>query len=290
MRHTILALGVAGLLAVGGPASADTLGQTTGSVVVCGPLVTVPAAVVLATQAPGTATYTAATSGVITSFSHRANGAAGGVRAVVLTPATAGGTRSVAAKSPVFPVTVNAVNTFATRLPIAAGQSLALGFTAVNMACALQVAPTDSTQVDTAFDPDTSATFTPAGTLSPATPRPNISAVLEPDVDRDGYGDTTQDACPQSALSQVACPVPDTTITKKPKRTRANAKVKVKFTSTVAGSTFECSLDGRKFRPCTSPYTKKLGRGSHALRIRAVSPAGLVDPQPAKVKVRITGY
>ncbi len=35
---------------------------------------------------------------------------------------------------------------------------------------------------------------------------------------------------------------------------------------------------------------KKLGRGAHALRIRAVSPAGLVDPEPAKVKVRITGY
>jgi hypothetical protein len=32
-------------------------------------------------------------------------------------------------------------------------------------------------------------------------------AVIEPDGDGDGYGDETQDKCPQSALSQAACPV-----------------------------------------------------------------------------------
>lgn len=34
-----------------------------------------------------------------------------------------------------------------------------------------------------------------------------LVAVLEPDVDGDGYGDETQDKCPQSAAVQVACPV-----------------------------------------------------------------------------------
>jgi hypothetical protein len=86
----------------------------------------------------------------------------------------------------------------------------------------------------------------------------------------------------------VACPDPDTTITKRPKRFRANPKVKVKFASSIGGSTFTCSLDGRKFRPCTSPYKKKLGVGRHTLRVRAVSPAGITDPEPAKVKVTIT--
>jgi hypothetical protein len=33
-----------------------------------------------------------------------------------------------------------------------------------------------------------------------------ISAILEPDVDNDGFGDETQDKCPQSAALQVACP------------------------------------------------------------------------------------
>ncbi len=34
-----------------------------------------------------------------------------------------------------------------------------------------------------------------------------LVAVLEPDADGDGYGDETQDGCPQSAMYQTACPV-----------------------------------------------------------------------------------
>jgi len=35
----------------------------------------------------------------------------------------------------------------------------------------------------------------------------SVSAVIEPDADNDGYGDETQDACPQSATTQAACPM-----------------------------------------------------------------------------------
>lgn len=34
-----------------------------------------------------------------------------------------------------------------------------------------------------------------------------VSAVIEPDADNDGFGDETQDKCPQSAATQAACPV-----------------------------------------------------------------------------------
>ena len=34
-----------------------------------------------------------------------------------------------------------------------------------------------------------------------------LAALIEPDVDNDGFGDETQDACPQSAAVQTACPV-----------------------------------------------------------------------------------
>jgi hypothetical protein len=34
-----------------------------------------------------------------------------------------------------------------------------------------------------------------------------ITATIEPDADNDGYGDETQDKCPQSALTQAPCPV-----------------------------------------------------------------------------------
>lgn len=36
--------------------------------------------------------------------------------------------------------------------------------------------------------------------------RAPVSATIEPDADNDGYGDETQDKCPQSAATQVACP------------------------------------------------------------------------------------
>ncbi|HEY3434625.1 MAG TPA: hypothetical protein VGK41_03135, partial [Solirubrobacterales bacterium] len=34
-----------------------------------------------------------------------------------------------------------------------------------------------------------------------------LAAVIEPDADNDGFGDETQDACPQSAAFQTPCPV-----------------------------------------------------------------------------------
>jgi hypothetical protein len=34
-----------------------------------------------------------------------------------------------------------------------------------------------------------------------------LAAVIEPDADGDGYGDETQDKCPQSAAFQTECPV-----------------------------------------------------------------------------------
>lgn len=287
VRHLVVltasVLGLGALSAAPASAADSTLG-TTGPPVVCN--TAVPAAVLLGGGA--TALYTATTPGVVTRFSTVANAVDGQVRAIVLGPGATPTQRTVAAKSPRFQVTRSVLNTFQVRLPVAAGQQLALGYTTPGMGCATAGSTGDVTWIATGFDPDTSATFTPNGTLSPGTPRPNISAVLEPDVDRDGYGDTTQDACPQSALTQAACPAPDTDITKRPKRFRANPKVKVKFSATIPGSTFECQLDGRRWKPCASPYKAKLGIGTHKLKVRATSPVGITDPKPAKVKVTIT--
>jgi hypothetical protein len=52
---------------------------------------------------------------------------------------------------------------------------------------------------------------TPGGTATfgsgPAPIRVPVFASIEPDADNDGFGDETQDACPLSAATQVACPV-----------------------------------------------------------------------------------
>jgi hypothetical protein len=252
---------------------------------------TAPAAVVIDTIGVGTATYVASTDGVLTRFSHQANGVAGQVRAIVFADGATSTQKTVVAKSAKMTVATNALNTFGTQLPIKAGQRVGLGFTANNMACAIAAGyGGDSTLVRAPFDPDTSSTFVAPGVLSApgVTFRPNISAVLESDVDGDGWGDITQDGCPQSA--QVTAPCPDTTITKKPKNrsTRNKVKVKIKFVASIAGSTFECRLDGhKKWKPCTSPYKKRLGVRKHKLEVRAVSPAGVADPKPAKAKFTI---
>lgn len=50
---------------------------------------------------------------------------------------------------------------------------------------------------------------------------------------------------------------------------------------------FECKLDRRKFRPCSSPRVyKRLGRGAHRFAVRAIG-AGGTDPTPATRRFRI---
>ena len=52
-----------------------------------------------------------------------------------------------------------------------------------------------------------------------------------------------------------------------------------------AGSRFECSIDGGAFEPCTSPFTTPpLAAGSHTLAVRAIDPAGNVDPTPSVIE------
>ena len=81
---------------------------------------------------------------------------------------------------------------------------------------------------------------------------------------------------------------PDTTITKAPKAKSAKTKAKLKFTSSKAGSTFECKLDKGAFESCSSPtkYTK-LKPGKHKFKVRAIDADGNADPTPAKAKWKV---
>ncbi len=76
---------------------------------------------------------------------------------------------------------------------------------------------------------------------------------------------------------------PDTSFTQTEPSPSNSATGRFRFTATVPGSTFECSLDGGAFAPCTSPLTTAaLPDGSHTLRVRAVDPLGFRDPTPAE--------
>lgn len=83
---------------------------------------------------------------------------------------------------------------------------------------------------------------------------------------------------------------PQTKITKGPKAKTHATTVKFKFSSSEAGSTYECKLDKKPFKRCKSPKKyKKLKPGKHVFRVRAIDGAGNVDPTPAKKKFKVLG-
>jgi len=103
-------------------------------------------------------------------------------------------------------------NTFATRIPIQAGDRLGLyGNSTIGTLFCAENPETENPGNVVGIFPGNSppgSTATLAGTepewLVPAV------AVIEPDADNDGFGDETQDQCPQNATVQAACPLPVT--------------------------------------------------------------------------------
>ena len=77
---------------------------------------------------------------------------------------------------------------------------------------------------------------------------------------------------------------PETTITSSgPQRLSNSASATFQFTSTEAGSAFECSLDDAPFAGCASGKTyKDLNDGFHIFEVRATDAAGNVEPAPAR--------
>ncbi len=122
-------------------------------------------------------------------------------------PSTPQGPESfnVVAEASGGPLNLKGTNTYLTRLPVQAGDYLGLAGNPYALYC------------ETNNEADTfgaSVGGTPVGStfkITNPTKRKGLQvpvvARVEPDVDGDGYGDETQDKCPQSAAYQTACPV-----------------------------------------------------------------------------------
>jgi hypothetical protein len=149
-----------------------------------------------------------------------------------------------------------------------------------------------------------------------------VVAVIEPDVDNDGYGDETQDACPQSAATIGPCPLVTTTFKMKPKGNAIIARVAVSSQASVQvfgqvswqvrgkpktsarnhGLTVGISAGGprpvaagetKSFRvPLSKPILRRLGRitPKQALRalmtVRTTDAAGRVTEQRRRLKLK----
>jgi uncharacterized delta-60 repeat protein len=75
---------------------------------------------------------------------------------------------------------------------------------------------------------------------------------------------------------------PDTTITANPVNPSNSTSASFSFTSTEAGSTFECSLDGGAFAACFSPTLySSLSETGHTFAVRSIDGSGNSDPTPA---------
>lgn len=84
--------------------------------------------------------------------------------------------------------------------------------------------------------------------------------------------------------------VPETSIVAGPPAgaTVGSSRAEFGFAASVAGSRFECRLDGGKFAPCPATHVlHDLADGRHVLAVRAISPAGLVDATPAQRSFRV---
>jgi Tol biopolymer transport system component len=75
---------------------------------------------------------------------------------------------------------------------------------------------------------------------------------------------------------------PDTTIGSGPSGTVSSTTASFSFSSSEAGSTFECSRDAASFTACTSPKSySSLTQGNHTFRVRAIDKTGNTDASPA---------
>ena len=197
MRRSFLAVVIAACsVAVIAPATssaATTVGQT-GPSVGCSPASTGNVQDLVA----GPPTYQVPTDGVITSWSATESTAGKQTKLLVLRPVS-GTTFNVVAKSALETWTAGDTETFATQIPVQAGELIGNW----GEICAVAGTPGDQFHFFTGADPATGAdqAFASAGTNGF---RLNLSANLEPDCNHNGLGDETQDPGAAAACNPPA--------------------------------------------------------------------------------------
>ncbi len=144
----------------------------------------------------------------------------------------------------------------------------------------------NSTCTSAALGTGSAADFAVAGITATVPAAATTTAIYAKAV-KAGQNDS---ACSTTFVAYKHLGEPETTLVKTPKKKVSTRKPKHKvvfvFSSTTPGATFECSIDGKRFRACTSGHKLKLKVGKHTFAVRAVA-AGLTDPTPATYKFKI---
>ena len=97
----------------------------------------------------------------------------------------------------------------------------------------------------------------------------------------DAYG--AIDPSPAEYVWTVLGPPPDTPIAPGATPVVSGDSVTIPFATPGEGMSYECSVDGGSFTPCTPPFTASgLAPGPHTLDVRAVDADGRADPTPER--------
>ncbi|MEA2426631.1 MAG: hypothetical protein QOF37_259 [Thermoleophilaceae bacterium] len=147
----------------------------------------------------GSPPYAATSDGVITSWSINAGTGSGQAELRLYRATSSASQYVIAGVSGYQTLTTGRVNTFPTQIPVQAGDKLGLKING-NPEAAGAGGSGDIAGFVGDGSPGTSVSLGGTGAA-----RMNESAVLEPDADRDGFGDETQDQCPSDPTTQGPC-------------------------------------------------------------------------------------
>jgi hypothetical protein len=192
-----VSLGVGLAVALGG---STEVGQTTNA-----PTFGVNTPVAPFSTVPGTPSY-ATPHGVLTSwrFHSSADPAAGSVRLKIFRYTGTGLVFEVLAESSLKPLAPDTSYDFKERIPVNQGDLL--GLTAAGDAeVGITVPGTPQNQLAQFGGGDIPPGQTGTATIAWPDLRPSVAATVESDADADGFGDETQDGCPQQTDTHAAC-------------------------------------------------------------------------------------
>jgi hypothetical protein len=208
---------------------------------------------------------------------------------------------------------ISGENVFPTRIPIQAGDRLGLfGNSTIGTLFCGESPEAESPGNSVGVIPGNATAGTTATLALTETEQlvPAI-AVIEPDADNDGFGDETQDKCPQNAALQVPCPVVALSTSASARRGLANVLVTSSFQApvTVAGTVNlgkgkKASVNGGTqivtpgviakftllFPQKLKTKLKELSRKRFLwLRLTATAPNVVGPPTVSKLKVKLKG-
>ncbi len=191
--------GLAAAIALGGAGSTE-VGQTTNA-----PVFGVQTPVVPVSTVPGTPSYETP-DGVLTSwrFHSSTDAAAGEVRLKIFRYTGTGLAYKVVADSATKTLAPDTGYEFKERIPVAKGDLV--GLTAFDSAeVGMTVPNTPGNQLGQFGGGDINVGDTGTATIAVPSLRVSVAATVEPDADKDGYGDESQDRCPVDPKTQDLC-------------------------------------------------------------------------------------